>query len=901
MYTHNLRTGFRARLLMTRFIKRYRIHIKLVWAKIFKEIYMKIRKKTMLPPHPLKTGRRGAWVKFAIIAIIAIVGFGFGLSACDETLSDTDSDTDTVSVKGVTLNKTTLMLTIGNTETLIASVTPTNAAIKTVTWESNNSSVAAVKDGQVTAVSAGEAIIKVTTTDGKFTAECKVTVNDGRVKGVSLNHNHIFLGVGEMNTLAASIIPINATDKTVTWESNNTAVAKVEGGLVTAVSIGEAAIKVTTTDGGFTAECKVTVVSNIIHVTDVTLNKTAVTLNIGDTETLTAAVTPNNATIKTVTWESSDTDVAEVEDGLVTAVGAGEAIITVTTDDGDFTAECTVTVAAEVINVTGVSLDKNEIFLGKNNSHTLIASVLPVNANNKTVTWESSNTNVAEVEDGLVTAVSNGEAIIKVTTTDGGFTAECNIKVLGVTTSGLKFTLIYGDTYSVSADTNLTDTIVIIPEEYWGRKVTVIQDKAFSNITSITHIVIPDSVTRIGNTAFDGCTSLTSVNIPAGVTVIDYYLFRGCTSLTSVNIPAGVTSFGPYAFYGCTSLTSINIPAGVTSIDSYMFQNCTSLTSIEIPAGVTSIGNYAFNGCTSLTSVIIPAGVTINRYAFSGCTGLENIEILANVSIGLAAFEKCTSLTDLIIHSGVKFTDNGHFSDCTSLTNLIIHSGVTSIGNGAFSGCTSLTSVNIPDSVTSIGNTAFSGCTSLTSVNIPDSVTSIDYSVFRNCTSLTSVNIPDSVTSIDNNAFSGCTGLTSIEIPAGVTSIGSGAFSRCTSLTSVNIPAGVTSIGSYMFENCTSLTSIEIPAGVTDIGSYAFSGCTGLTSIEIPAGVTSIDRYAFQNCTGLVKVVFNGTITSANFHSYTLFPGDLRDKYLAGGIGTYTRPSGSSTTWTKQS
>ena len=249
--------------------------------------------------------------------------------------------------------------------------------------------------------------------------------------------------------------------------------------------------------------------------------------------------------------------------------------------------------------------------------------------------------------------------------------------------------------------------------------------------------------------------------------------------------------------------------------------------------------------------------------------------------------------------------DNGSFANIisnnpTKFVSLdMSNSTFTSIEMSAFNGCTSLISINIPNSVIWIGGWAFTGCTSLASVTIGNGVTSIGDMAFRDCTSLTSIVIPNSVTSIGYAAFLDCTSLSSINIPDSVTSIGTTTFSGCTSLSSINIPDSVTSIGSNTFSGCTSLASVTIGNSVTSIGNSAFNGCTSLTSIVIPSSVTSIGAQAFYGCTSLSSVRFDGIIVADDFSEGELFPGDLRAKYLEGGIGTYTRVL-PSFTWTKQ-
>jgi len=171
----------------------------------------------------------------------------------------------TVPVTGVSLDKASITLTTGKSDTLTASVTPADATNKAVTWASDNTAVATVdQNGKVTAVSAGTATITVTTVDGNKTATCSVTVEDEvvivPVTGVSLDKTSITLTTGKSDTLTATVTPADATNKAVTWASDNTAVATVDqNGKVTAVSAGTATITVTTVDGNKTAACSVTV------------------------------------------------------------------------------------------------------------------------------------------------------------------------------------------------------------------------------------------------------------------------------------------------------------------------------------------------------------------------------------------------------------------------------------------------------------------------------------------------------------------------------------------------------------------------------------------------------------------------------------------------------------------
>ena len=251
-----------------------------------------------------------------------------------------------------------------------------------------------------------------------------ITVNQaGRiaVTSVELDHSSLTLKLGETATLVATVKPDNATDKTVTWSSSDTAIATIDNtGKITAVKEGSAII--TAKAGEKSAECKVTVG---IPVSSIELDKKELALKIGETATLIATVKPNDATDKTVTWSSSNIDIATVDaNGKVTAVSIGD--VTITAACGGLSASCNVTV--NPIPVSSIVLSETFVSLQIGEATTLTATVKPDDATNKTVTWTSSDEYVATVDqNGKVTAIRTGGAVIYAKA--GDIQATCNVLV----------------------------------------------------------------------------------------------------------------------------------------------------------------------------------------------------------------------------------------------------------------------------------------------------------------------------------------------------------------------------------------------------------------------------------------------------------------------------------------
>ena len=337
----------------------------------------------------------------------------------------------TIAVSGVSLSKTSMTLVEGDSETISATVSPSNATNQSISWSSSPSDVASVDGGKVTALKPGKATVTVTTADGGKTATCSVTVEAKMipVTGVTLDKTEAELVEGESITLTATIAPEDATDKTVSWVSSDEEIAKVDSeGKVSAIAPGTADITVTTTDGEKKAVFALTVVAKVVPVESIAIDKETLELVEGDSATLTATVSPDNASDKTYAWTSSNPDVATVaEDGTVTAIAPGNTTITATSNDGGKTASCEVSVAKRVIPVESVTLS-GETSVTAGDTVTFTYTITPSDATVQDVKWSSSDESVIKVDaDGTAVVLKNGVATITVTTVDGEKTASAKI------------------------------------------------------------------------------------------------------------------------------------------------------------------------------------------------------------------------------------------------------------------------------------------------------------------------------------------------------------------------------------------------------------------------------------------------------------------------------------------
>lgn len=266
-----------------------------------------------------------------------------------------------------------------------------------------------------------------------------------KVTGISLNNTNLELKIGDTYNLSCNITPSNATNKNIEWSSSNSDVVSVENGKITAKSKGEATITVKSCDTGITSTCNIKVLSKV---TNISLNKTELNLNKGDTYNLTYTIAPDDAANKDVEWSSSNADVASVENGKITAKRAGNATITVKATETGISSSCNVTVTAKV---ESISLAKEEYKVIKDRYLTIIPVISPDDATNKEYSIAIEDESIAKIEDGKIKGKDFGETNVTFKTKDGEKSVTAKIKVIDISESD---TLTFDDTVRVDEKNN---------------------------------------------------------------------------------------------------------------------------------------------------------------------------------------------------------------------------------------------------------------------------------------------------------------------------------------------------------------------------------------------------------------------------------------------------------------
>ena len=347
-------------------------------------------------------------------------------STIESSTEPTTTEPTEVKVSSIKLNATSKTLYNGKSTTLKATVFPINATNKSLTWKSSNTKVATVdKDGKVKALKVGNATITATSTDGSnVSAQCKIKVVQ-RVTKIKLNKSIINLSKkGKTAKLKATVLPNNAYNKSVTWKSNNTKVVTVDknGKIKATTNKGTTYINAFAKDGRKIRTRILVVVGE--KVKKITLNKSSVTLNRGAknrTFQLKKAIKNKNATYKGVSWYSSNKNVATVDkNGKVTIKHRGKVVITVKAKDGsNKSAKCKFTVK-QLVTKLSYNNKKQVKEVYKNKKMKFAVTVAPSNANNKGLTYSSSNKKVATVNSkGVIKGIKAGTVTITAKAKDG--------------------------------------------------------------------------------------------------------------------------------------------------------------------------------------------------------------------------------------------------------------------------------------------------------------------------------------------------------------------------------------------------------------------------------------------------------------------------------------------------
>ncbi len=637
-------------------------------------------------------------------------------------------------------------------------------------------------------------------------------------------------------------------------------------------------------------------------------------LGVGESRDLKFFKAPANWDKLQPTWTSSNKKIATVNSsGIVKGIAKGTATITFSLSN-KMTGIVKVTVGTPI--TLGIKDNKTMTqvtLLLKESIDLDFYGMSDWNKKTCVCQWIATGDSVTVDNNGIVTAVKNGNTTISLTIKD---------TKTGVLYTTIPITVIVDEqkeekqsnesiepsqkvekegkdtqfTYHLLEDESgycITEYFgknkkVVIPKKFNGLPVKEIGEEVFE-YSRLTSIEIPNSVVRIGESAFCCCSNLKSIKIPSSVTSIGNNAFLECNNLKTIEIPSSVTNIGRDAFVNTLWLDNQLKKNEFVIVNGILIATLPTISGdVKIPNSVTSIGGAAFYNCNNLESIELPNSVTsIEEWAFYKCTNLKSIELSNNItSIGEYAFYNCSNLESIELPNSVIKIGESAFSDCSKLGNFELPNSVTNIGEYAFFRCNSLTSIKIPNSVTRIGKYAFSDCKSLENVEIASDVINIGKDAFSG--TLWSdkqlqekgfviingmlidvpynisgrVKIPDNVTNISEYVFAYCNKVSSIELPSSITSIGQYAFLDCSRLSSIVIPDSVTNIGSYAFSGCNRLSSIVIPNSVTNIGSYAFSGCGSLSSIELPNSLVNIEEGTFSCCIGLSNVKLPSSVIS---------------------------------------
>ena len=327
----------------------------------------------------------------------------------------------------IELTTNSIGLLEGESIQVSAKVIPENSTNNTLSWSSNNTNIATVSNGLIVGKSEGNTTIIVSTSNG-IRKEISVNISKKKVetepenteillKNIKINVGNLTLEEGNTTQINAILEPSNATNKDIVWVSSNPNIASInQNGTITAIKEGTTTITVSSlANSEINDSIVLTVKKNSTAVTSVRINEQNLKVKKGTESRLTVTVLPSTAVNKNVIWTSSNTNIATIDsNGIITAKNIGTTNITATSAENN-TIKATCTITVEPVDVSNIAVSNTNISIKTGESATISITVQPSNAENKTVTWTSSNTNIATVDNnGKITGISKGTTTITV-------------------------------------------------------------------------------------------------------------------------------------------------------------------------------------------------------------------------------------------------------------------------------------------------------------------------------------------------------------------------------------------------------------------------------------------------------------------------------------------------------
>ena len=366
-----------------------------------------------------------------------------------------------IAVNNISLPSNSGELLINETKNINAEVNPSNASNKKLFYSSSDSSVVSIdSSGNMTGNELGSAIITIVA-ENKSTSYKVNVVDKINLESISISPSTMNLTEGNTGKLSISFSPENATDKSITWKSSNTGIVTVDAsGNIKAISAGNATITATSNDGGYTSSSKITVNPLNKSLKGISLNKTELTLTVGESENLSVSYNPSYASNKEVTWSSSNKNIATIDNGKVTAIKPGTTEIKVISNEGKYESVCKVTVLSPPIESIKFEQDEQTVYVGSVTSLKTISTPEDTMINDPI--WTSSDETIATIDNGKLTALKVGKTTVTVSDNEGKVTASTEITVVEKPEDALMITIAG---YNLNFDPSVKDYTLVIGNE----------------------------------------------------------------------------------------------------------------------------------------------------------------------------------------------------------------------------------------------------------------------------------------------------------------------------------------------------------------------------------------------------------------------------------------------------